>query len=556
MKEGFRQSMAWLHTWTGLIVGWVLFLVFLTGTAGYFDEEITRWMQPERPLAAQHSVDVAVGLATSQERLTAQAASAHRWIVWLPSLRDDPNWRIHWPGLLENVKYGQGQQYIDPVTGDAFSPQGHVKPRNTGGGVALYRLHYNLHYIPERAGVLIVGLSTMLMLLAISSGIITHKKIFVDFFTFRPAKGQRSWLDAHNLISVTALPFFVMITYSGLVFFMDVYMPAAMYEVYGRTSYVAGRSTPLNPRSNAQFDPMYEVSPEWQPPARGYGQAMPLIDLRHPLSQVQALWGTSRIAAVLIEHPGQAGARITFIRTEDSLLGGGRLTFDGVSGQLLQLPPRQRSTPWNAQDVLINLHEGLFAGWGLRWLYFLSGLLGCAMIATGLVLWTVKRRVKQDKRLKAGQSVEFGFRLVEALNIGTIAGLCTAVAVYFWANRLLPTDFAGRRAWELHCLFIAWGALLLYASVRLRFAPSLRVWQEQLWIAAAAYALIPLLNWATTNRHLGVTVPHGDWVLAGFDLTVLALGICFAAGALKVGRRRHVGVHTGVVQAEPRKAPA
>ena len=28
MKNGFRQSMAWLHTWSGLLVGWVLFLVF------------------------------------------------------------------------------------------------------------------------------------------------------------------------------------------------------------------------------------------------------------------------------------------------------------------------------------------------------------------------------------------------------------------------------------------------------------------------------------------------------------------------------------------------
>lgn len=42
--------MAWLHTWSGLVVGWVLFFVFVTGTAGYFNSEITRWMQPELPL--------------------------------------------------------------------------------------------------------------------------------------------------------------------------------------------------------------------------------------------------------------------------------------------------------------------------------------------------------------------------------------------------------------------------------------------------------------------------------------------------------------------------
>ena len=50
MKEDFRQSMAWLHTWTGLVVGWVLFFVFLTGTAGYVQIEFTRWMQPEKAL--------------------------------------------------------------------------------------------------------------------------------------------------------------------------------------------------------------------------------------------------------------------------------------------------------------------------------------------------------------------------------------------------------------------------------------------------------------------------------------------------------------------------
>ena len=48
----FRQSMKWLHTWVGLMVGWVLFFMFITGTAGYFDDEITRWMEPERPLVA------------------------------------------------------------------------------------------------------------------------------------------------------------------------------------------------------------------------------------------------------------------------------------------------------------------------------------------------------------------------------------------------------------------------------------------------------------------------------------------------------------------------
>ena len=41
----------------------------------------------------------------------------------------------------------------------------------------------------------------------------------------------------------------------------------------------------------------------------------------------------------------------------------------------------------------------------------------------------------------------------------------------------------------------------------------------------------------TTDRHLGVTLPAGDWTLAGFDLTMLALGAAFGYMAVKVKRR-------------------
>ena len=61
----------------------------------------------------------------------------------------------------------------------------------------------------------LVGLAVTFV--AIISGVITHRRIFADFFTFRTRRGQRSWLDAHNAVAVLALPFHLMITYTGLV---------------------------------------------------------------------------------------------------------------------------------------------------------------------------------------------------------------------------------------------------------------------------------------------------------------------------------------------------
>jgi len=169
---------------------------------------------------------------------------------------------------------------------------------------------------------------------------------------------------------------------------------------------------------------------------------------------------------------------------------------------------------------LIGLHEGFFARSYLRFLYVVGGLAGTALIGTGLVLWSVRRKSAP----------------VDVLNLATIIGLPIGIAAYFWANRLLPLDMGRRGDWEVNVMFITWAVTFLYALVR----SHTRAWFEMCAFGAAAYGLIPVLNALTTDRHLGVTVPAGDWALAGFDLSALAVGIFFAAMAWMV-RRKQVG---------------
>lgn len=521
MKGGFRQCMAWLHTWVGLVVGWVLFFVFVTGTAGYFAYEIDRWMRPELPLAtdaAQAEPHRAAELAQAYLQANAPQPSQD-WSVQMPGQRGNNALSVSWREPPADGKPGARGRFerrtLDPATGQAAAEP---VVRKTGGGHLLYRMHYMLHYVPYDVAIRLVGVCTMLMLMAIVTGVITHKKIFVDFFTFRPGKGQRSWLDAHNIISVMALPFFLMITYSGLVFFLFQYMPAGL-----AASHYAG---------NAQvfYDDLLQRPAAADAPV----SVQPLTAFAPLVAQAEAQWGAGQVARVSVRQPGHADADVQLVRVAGRQIAGTeRLRFHARTGKPLA-PKAEDDAARETQEVLLALHEGHFAGPVLRWLYFASGLLGCAMIATGLVLWTAKRHAKQDKRAREGGRPEFSFRLVECLNIGTVAGLPVAVAAYFWANRLIPADLATRREWEAHVLFITWGVLLLYPALR----TPLRAWLESLWLAAAAFALLPLLNALTTNRHLGITLPAGDWVLAGFDLTMLALGACFAVAARRVHRKQ------------------
>lgn len=525
MHASLRQCTAWLHTWTGLVVGWVLFFVFVTGTTGYFQYEITGWMQPERPMAEAQSNDLPALQRMADlalHRLQKVAPEAVIWHINLPHLgageRSWQQFNIRWDQAPAPGKaYGASTtQILDPSTGAVLDPE--VQPRATGGGVRLYRMHYELRYIPYEWAIRIVGVCTMLMLLAIVTGVITHKKIFKDFFVFRPRKGQRSWLDAHNAISVGALPFFLMITYSGLVFFMYTYMPAGRDMLYGN-----GHDDHL--KFNAEL--------------HGRGDAMPASPPKTALSpllaQAVAAWGRGKLASVTIEHLQPTPPQIILSQAIGSTLDRWHpptLRFDAETGEALPVPPRMGGSAVVSADVMLDLHEGLFAGiWG-RWLYFISGLLGCAMIATGLVLWTVKRR-KYHLGSGCEMAETFGVRLVENLNVATIAGLPLALAAYFWANRLLPVSMADRAAWEFHSLFAVWLGALFYALAR----PVARAWIELLAGCCLAFAAVPAINALTTDRHLGHSLPTGDWVFAGFDLSMLGFAALFGVMAMKVQRR-------------------
>jgi len=518
MKNGFRQSMAWLHTWTGLVVGWILFFVFVTGNLGRFDTEIDQWMKPE---VIPQPVPVAQEIGAAQQRLTQQAAGAERWTIYPTTNRDTPYLRITWD---TEVKPGQalkrGEEFIDPSTATPLDA------RATGGGQLLYKMHYALAYMPRSVSNWVIGICSMFMLVAIVSGVITHKKIFTDFFTFRPDKGQRSWLDIHAVLAVLTLPFFFMITYTGLLFFLSTLVPGIVGANYG-----------FGEKNRQQFND--ELAAREYKLQRAESSA-PLISLSQLTAEAERRWGEGQVRTVEVHYPGNQHAQAVVTRQIVSpLRSTEELVFNATNGELIAEKSATTAAPRTFYETVQGLHESLFAGWWLRWLYFLSGLAGAAIIGSGLILWIVKRRPKQ---LKQAEGPDFGHRLVEGLNVGTIAGLHIAIAAYFFANRLLPVDLAARNEWEVHVMFIVWLIALLHPVLR----PINRAWIEQLGVAAAAFLLLPVVNAVTTGRDLIQSILQGDWVFAGFDLVSIAAAALFALAAVKLQQREQQQVNTPV----------
>ncbi|RZL83004.1 MAG: PepSY domain-containing protein [Sphingomonas sp.] len=513
MSKGFRQSQGFLHTWSGLLLGWILFLVFVAGTIAFYREGLNRWMRPELA-RVENPMRV---LAGAQTYLAHKAPHAKSWFIpvatkqsagsqlfWVP--QPDPN-----APKGSGRRGGRGRRDTQALIG----ADGKVATvRETRGGDFFYRLHFDLHYMPVIWARWLVGFASMMMLVAILSGVVTHKKIFRDFFTLRRSKGQRSWLDGHNAVAVLALPFHLMITYTGLVTLMALLMPWAVIANYTDERAIGAVLFPT------------------MPVVERTGRAAPLVDLRRIAADAERRLGAPA-SSIQVSEPGDAAARITVSQSPISTLNTRtpQLGYDGVTGRLLwQSPPTGAAA--ETAGVMIGLHAGRFADAGLRFIYFLCGIGGTLMVASGLVLWTVKRR----ERLPDPRHPHLGFRIVERLNIAVIAGLPLGIAGLFWANRLLDIGMKNRAEWEIHWMFIAWAiAAIVALLVRPRIA-----WQIVLGLAGALLVALPGYNAVLTPRGMLDAVASGDFMLAGIDTAMFVVGLALLLIARRVALHRSV----------------
>jgi len=560
--KSLTQSMSWLHTWSGLLLGWVLFAIFLTGTLAVFDKEIDNWMRPETPA---HSVDQRQALGTALSYLRRAHAAESSWNIGLPTERS-PQLSVSVGEQRRGGGGGGAGVRLNPQTGEAY------QARETAGGGFFFRFHYTLH-MPRSPGIWAVGLAALAMLVALISGIVIHKKFFKDFFTFRPAKGQRSWLDAHNASALLLLPFHLMITYTGLVIFYLIYMPAAVDALYAgdreafarnarggvameqsgarggaetgrRGEGLQGRDPAARPdrgegmpargeapqrheKGLGEPDPRM-AGREGRLPAerggetaqghRGEGDWVPMA-LDRILAEAEQAMGP--IAGLAIRNPGRPDAVVEarpVLGNVIELTKGRSMQFNGVTGEVLRgVPPSGAAQ--RTQRVMSGLHFAQFGGYPMRWLYFVCGLISCAMIATGLIHFTVKRRRRPDAEGLLAAAIH---QAAERINVAVVAGLSVACVGMLWANRLLPVELAERAGWEIRVFFGLWLLSLMHACAR----PWLAAWREQLGLVALLCLLLPLLD----------RVLEGQWVQPWLELTVLALGALSAWAVWKLGR--------------------
>lgn len=542
MFATFRLSMSWLHTWFGLVFGYVLMVVFFFGALSVFDREIDRWAIPETRFAPQPMPSYDTLLAPIFPRIVPEEdeldAARGRVGGTLPDTLPVRSWSAYTthrdPVLSLFAEFAvtnnpdnpddhvHGHVTIDPRTGQLL-PEDRLKI----GSEFFYPMHYGLNLTWKDLGYWIVGLAALAMLAALVSGVVIHRRIFREIFTFRPRKHlQRSTLDLHNLTGVVALPFHFFFALTGLTIFAAMYFPVS--------------ETLLKPQAEAAA--MAEAQAKGLP-YKPAGVAAPLASVDAMVVEAKRRWAVrgmpGEVGFLEVNHVGDRNATVSLYRagSDRVTLVGQAVHFEGSTGRVLYEEPPP-STVAGINDFLTGLHLQHFEHWPLRWLYVLGGLAGAVCIATGFLFFVEKRK---RQHAKAGLG---GARWVDAMAVATVVGMVVATTAMLAANRALPPELPQRGQWEMRVFWGMW--LLCVAHAAWRSAPVAEArlspaWREQCQAVALLSVTAVLLNWTSTGDHLLKTLAEPYWPVAGVDLALLVAGTLAMVAARALRRRERAG---------------
>jgi len=439
MKQRTLKIHYTVHSWVGIVSAMVIFVVSFSGALALFDDEMARWeMQSLRGLDQQPpAVDIERLL-----NLPLFADHSNKDVFYTLPDQHNPSVRVFTPQTRQQNALDIA---LDPVT---LQPLASVVPVSD----FFTRLHTDLH-LPRPWGRYLVGLSGIVLLFSVVTGLIMHRKILKEMFRIRWQRGWRLRLaDWHKYLGSWGLLFNIMIAYTGAVI--------GLVGLVGPLMVISSYGGDLEQAVEAFAGPSLTLQQETAP--------MPSVQAL--IDDLETQYPQSHVSSFFVRGYGDANATISVNLAENktSWLGQGfTLLYKLTDMELLHRSSfRGNGAFTRLYGSFTPLHYALYGGIWIKLMYFVLGLGLALSAATGSMIW-LERRVGQ--RLEKGLPAD-NHRWLARLLSGSCNGLVVASAFYlfccsvmgwfaqgwFWCSWLLllllaytPVDLFRYQRWSL-----------------------------------------------------------------------------------------------------------
>ncbi|MBL4672150.1 MAG: PepSY domain-containing protein [Arenicella sp.] len=353
----FSQSLN-AHSWLGLMVGALMYLVCLSGTLAVYFEEFERWEQPSAQEYVNYDIDKIDAAFNNLLSNGTTEVTPHMYVT-LPT---EGNPRVAL--VTENEGWFLNQD------GNIASSTAH--PWTS----LLTDLHLYLH-LPEAWGMILVSAIGAILMTLVISGFASHRTLFKDAFKFRVrGSKQLEQTDIHNRLSVWGAPFHLMIGLTGAFFgfaMVVVYLYAAVYknnDIEHVTQSVFGEEPSLS-------------------------QDVGEINLAKAFKQMPQLAPNTTPILAIVHDTGTPGQFIEiFSQHPNRLIYSENYVFD-ANGNFLHT--KSFSDGEIGKQIIYSmyrLHFGHYGGWWTKVIYFLLGLAITIVSVSGINIWLAKRKYK------------------------------------------------------------------------------------------------------------------------------------------------------------------
>lgn len=403
-----------LHTWVGISTGILLFICFFAGGLSMFQNYLNEWASPPtQKLVSIHSNQYNQLVEKIQEKYP-ETKKAFTLRFNSPDAQESP---VFWEA--SHIHKERGHFDIDQtsmlatldVNGQLIAKQQNVSKL----GWLVEKLHETAG-IPgmignDTAGVMVMGIVAVLYFLAIMSGLIVLLPTLIkDYFAIRKGKNKkRFWLDTHNVIGITSLPFHIIISVTVVVFaFHDI--------LYGTLAKVIEK-------------PLFE-----RPAITQKNELLSKLDVEKIIKNIQKVVPDYRIDSVSfsdLDKPVSASAFVALYHPDRMMRGS---NFDYITFNPYQVKPYSTdtlSTEESNISALIRsmfaLHLGNYGGTPIRWIYLIFGIGGSYLFYSGNILWIETRLRKQKNPNLAPPQQRKDVMFIANLTVGACLGCMLAV---------------------------------------------------------------------------------------------------------------------------------